>query len=309
MPFAIRSTNRPISSSANRTNNRVVSNSAAGDAMALNQVTSTMKSLALEISASLMGLPIELRWEILRHVFGLERLHGEILVYNPRFIEDGISPQKLAVPSILLACKQIYREGIKIYWENRQIWLNGVTYRWEPRGKKLAGQSTSLYQLLPRLRNPIAANIRHIRGQNIQRWGGMDKGQARWLLNKFPNLKTFRLHGAAHVCPFWDDKTDQNQGVMELALRDCGAKLKFNNTREIVADFPRRVEFQVVIVITTIIPEDHDYYILYVNLNTGRHMFEAYNSDLEHLLLGHWHEDEAIWDKLRIPAGGRITGA
>ncbi|KAI1266196.1 hypothetical protein F5Y18DRAFT_435138 [Xylariaceae sp. FL1019] len=306
MPFTSRVANRatdpafdrPVNNSVDLTVSRVV-NTPAADTMAISNVTSAMKSLALQNLATFMGLPLELRWEILRLVFG----SGKVLLYNSRFVKKGKVPKKGAVPPVMLTCKQVHQEGIQIYWKDRPVWLNGVTHRWEPRGKKLADEATSLHQFLPRLRNSVAAEIVHIRGQNLQRWGEMNNGRARWLLKKFPKLKTFRFHGAAHIGPFWDGN-NQNQVIMECALQSCGAKFKFTKTSDIIAGFPLNpktcgIEFQVVIVITTIIPEYHDYYLLYVNLNTGRHIFHAYEDDLEDLRLGHWDEDEALWKELR----------
>ncbi|KAI0142830.1 hypothetical protein GGR57DRAFT_519161 [Xylariaceae sp. FL1272] len=284
------------------------------------KVTSDMKSLilakrntpgnespVLPKENSFLGIPLELRREIYLEVFGYEDVHGTISVIKPAFPNKKgklpkTQPKKLSVPSIMLVCKQAYFEGVQTYWEHRRVWLNDVTY---VDGRVKANRSTALYHLMPRLSKPIAANIRHVRGQNIEKWGEMNKGRARYLLQQLPNLKTFRFHGSAHLWPFWADGCDQYPDIMEWALKGCGGNFRTGNTRDIIASFPMNpntctIEFQMVIVVTTIMLDNHDYYELFINLNTGKHKFFAGHEDIDELMLSYTDKENEIFAELRV---------
>ncbi|KAI1266195.1 hypothetical protein F5Y18DRAFT_435135 [Xylariaceae sp. FL1019] len=261
--------------------------------MSVSRVTLAMTSLDVSNPTTLLNIPLELRHSIYRFVFDHDKLRGTITALDRRQPKD-----KLAVPSIMLLCKQIRREALQIYWENRQIWLNSVTYGDSRKPR------TSLLQIEPLLSDDIRTNIRHIRGQCIEKWGMMNRGRARYLLQRLPNLRTFRFHGASHIGPFWTDGVSQYPDIMKRALRTCGGNFKPTNPQDIIASFPTnpktcKIEFQLVIVITCIVLDDYDYYLLYINLDNGKHLFVPGWDDIEELTLGHWDEDEEIWRQLR----------
>ncbi|KAI0147137.1 hypothetical protein GGR57DRAFT_516178 [Xylariaceae sp. FL1272] len=272
------------------------------DAMSVSHITSAMTSLDLRNPPTLLGLPLELRQVVYRFIFDPEKIHGTIHVLN-RSKKGKILGNKLPVPSVMLVCRQIRAEALPIYWENRQVWLNSVTYQLNRKPR------TALFQVVPLLSDGIRINIRHIRGQCLEKWGSMNRGRARYLLQRFPNLKSFRFHGASLVGPFWAEGISEYPTVMESALRACGGNFKSVNTKDIISSFPMnpkgcRIEFQMVIVVTVVVPDDYDYYLLYINLNTGRHMFVEGTVDIDHLTLGPRDDcddddDKDIWSELR----------
>ncbi|CAJ2508554.1 Uu.00g135800.m01.CDS01 [Anthostomella pinea] len=226
----------------------------------LDEVTSAMTSLALANPSTLMSLPIELRCKIYLRVFD----------------NDG---------------------------KKRLLWLNKLTYKWK--SSKFLAWSMTLPLLMPKLSQTVVTNIRHIRGQDITQWAKMNKGRARWLLRQLPNLKTFRFHGACHAYPFWSG-SECDEGIIKKALEYCGGDFgTVNDTRDIIRSFPLnpntcKIEFQMVIVWTAIVPDDHVGYEIHMNLNTGKHkIVPNLEDDDDEFELGHWDEGDEVWKELR----------
>ncbi|KAI1266197.1 hypothetical protein F5Y18DRAFT_426089 [Xylariaceae sp. FL1019] len=265
------------------------------------QVALTMNSPSLSNSPTLLGTPLELRHIIYRYIFGHQKIYGPIFVLDGhRSTRAKTRKRQLAVPSIMIVCKQIRREALQIYWENRQVWLTRRIYRYKYR---YDWSRTSLYEIVPQMSESIRANIRHIRAENveIENWGEMDRRGAPYLVRKFPNLKTFRLHGASRVAPFWTG-IDQYPDVMELAVKTCGASFRLTNIENII-NYPNssRIQLEMVIIVTVSLQHfDKDYYILYINLNTRKHLFVKVPHNIgEDVLKPGYSYDEDVWIELR----------
>ncbi|CAJ2508464.1 Uu.00g134900.m01.CDS01 [Anthostomella pinea] len=264
-----------------------------------------MTSLALANPPTLMSLPIELRCKIYVQVFDNE---GKIHALNRRPDHRPKRHQKrrqgkMTVPPLLLACKQIHAEGTDIFWQKRLLWLNKATYKYL--SDKFLASSMTLSLLVPKLSQTVAANIRHIRGQDTTQWAKMNKGRARFLLRQLPNLKTFRFHGKCHAWPFWSG-SEYDEGIMKSALEYCGGDFgPVNDTQDIIKSFPLnpntcKIEFQVVIVWTAMVLDDYDVYEIHINLNTGKHkIVPGRADDFGEFELGHWVEEDEVWEELR----------